>query len=292
MISAYAGQQQYANVALQQNSVDGVGQQKTAPPGARNVLGALQAHGDGARQAFDKAASQILTSFLDSMQNRISDEPVKGGNDVTGLTQLTSAEFESTLSVSAFKSDGRGNSAGLDLESYAGLSFDMEKVDGKLTSFNLDFDMSTAFTFEGSNAAGGYQNISYSNTQSFSISFTLGEDENGNEISTLSFERSEVTQASYMSYGDQTGLGFGGGVDSLNDMAATFDGGPGGPGGRPPPPGGGSMSGEADVNFDMDAALEILKSITDDIYDDSSDDSDNVFDSLPSLFADSYYEDY
>lgn len=280
MISAYAGQQQFASVSLQQSGSDNGGQQKTAPPGPRNVLGALQAHGNGARQAFDKAASQILTSFLDSMQNRISDEPVKGGNNAANLTQLTSAEFESTLSVSASKSNANGNSASLDLESYAGLSFDMEQVDGKLTSFSLDFEMSTAFSFEGSNAAGGYQNISYSNTQSFSISYSLEEDDNGNIVSTLSFERSEVTQASYMSYGDQRGLGFGGGPASLNDMASLFDG--GGPKGAlgPPPPGQHPLTAEAAVDLEMEAALEIMKTI-----------AENAREQLPSLFSNSYYSD-
>lgn len=280
MISAYAGQQQFASVSLQQSGSDNGQQQKTAPPGPRNVLGAVQAHGNGARQAFDKAASQILTSFLDSMQNRISDEPVKGGNNAASLTQLTSAEFESSLSVSASKSDGRGNGVSLDLESYAGLSFDMEQVDGKLTSFNLDFEMSTAFSFEGSNAAGGYQNVSYQNTQSFSISFSVSEDADGNSISTLSFERSEVTQASYMAYGDQSGLGFGGGPGSLNDMARLFDG--GGPSGSlsPPPPGQNPLTAEAAVDLEMEAALEIMKTI-----------AENAREQLPSLFADSYYSD-
>lgn len=278
MIAAYAGYQQYANISLQQSGSENGGQQKTAPPGAKNVLGAVQAHGDGARQAFDKAASQILTAFLDSMQNKISDEPVKGGNDVTGLTQLTSAEFESALSVSASRNSSNGTSASLDLESYAGLSFDMEQVDGQLTSFNLDFEMSTAFTFEGSNASGGYQNISYSNTQSFSISFNLEEDENGNTISTLSFERSEVTQASYMAYGDQEGLGFGGGPSSLNSMARLFDGG-GTQGSYGQSEGESPLTADADVDLEMEAALEIMKSIVQSTREQQQ----------TSLFADTFY---
>lgn len=277
MIAAYAGYQQFANISLQQSSSENGGQQKSAPPGPKNVLGAVQAHGDGARQAFDKAASQILTAFLDGMQNRISDEPVKGANDAASLTQLASAEFESTLSISASKSDGNGNNASLDLESYAGLSFDMEQVDGQLTSFNLDFQMSTAFAFEGSNAAGGYQNISYENTQSFSINFSVSEDEDGNSISTLTFERSEVTQASYMAYGDQQGLAFGSGAGSLNSMASLFDG--GGTSGSLGSSAESPLTADAEVDLKMEGVLELMKSI-----------AESARQQQPSLFAGLFYD--
>ena len=279
MISAFAGYQQFASISLQQGQSDNGVQQKSAPPGPRNVVGALQAHTDGARQAFDKAASQILTSFLDSLQNKISDEPVKGGNNAGTLTQLTSAEFESSLSVSASQSNGRGSAASLDLEAYTGLSFEMEEVDGQVVGFSLDFEMSTAFTFEGSNAAGGYQGISYENTQSFSISFSLEEGDDGSIISTLSFERSEVTQASYLSYGDQRGLGFGGGPASLNDIAGLFDGGGTQGLGAAPQGGESPLTAEATVDLEMEAALEIMKSI-----------AENSRESLPSQFADSFYD--
>lgn len=282
MISAYAGFQQSANISLLQSSQENGGPQKgPPPPGPRNVLGAIQGHQEGARQAFDKASSQILTAFLDGLQNKISDEPNKGASNAGTMTSLTSAEFESTLSISANRSNGNGSSASLDLQSYAGLSFDMEQVDGKLTGFNLNFEMSTSFAFEGSNASGGYQSVAYENTQSFSISFSLSEDEDGNTISTLSFERSEVTQASYLSIGDQKGLGFGGGVSSLNDMAALFDG--NGPQGSFDQEGGPSpLTADAVVDLKMQAALELMKTIAQDARDNT----------VNSLFGENYYDDF
>lgn len=282
MISAFAGYQQSANISLLQSSQENGNPQKgTQPPGPRNVLNAIQSHQDGARQSFDKASSQIITAFMDSLQNRISDEPVKGGNNAGTLTSLTTAEFESTLSVSASKSNGNGSAVSLDLESYAGLSFSMEQENGKLTGFSLSFEMSTAFAFEGSNNKGGYQAISYENTQSFSIDFSIGEDEDGNTVTSFSFERSEVTQASFLSIGDQKGLGFGAGVGSLNDMAALFD--DNGTqtdfdqdGGESP------LTAEAVVDLEMEAALEIMKSIAEAARDNT----------VNSLFGETYYDDF
>lgn len=281
MISAYAGHHQSASLSLLQSGSENGGPPKSPPPGPRNVLGAVQAHTDGARQAFDQASSQILTAFLDGLQNKISDEPNKGANDAGSLTSLTSAEFESTLSVSADRSNGNGSFASFDLEAFAGLSFDMEQVDGKLTSFNLEFEMATSFSFEGANGRGGSQALSYSNAQSFSISFSTSEDENGNIISELSFERSEVTQASFMSIGDQRGLGFGQGAGSLNDIAAFMDGnGPYGSfeqNGESP-----LLTADSTLDLEMQAALEIMKSITEDAYDEAT----------ASLFGQTYYDDY
>ncbi|MEO9459082.1 MAG: hypothetical protein ABJE63_14645 [Lentilitoribacter sp.] len=282
MISAFAGYQQSANISLLQSSQEnGAPQKGTQPAGPRNVLNAIQSHQDGARQSFDKASSQIITAFMDSLQNRISDEPVKGGNNAGTLTSLTTAEFESTLSVSAMKSDGNGNAMSLDLESFAGLSFSMEQENGKLTGFSLDFEMSTSMAFEGSNAGGGYQAVSYENLQSFSIDFSIGEDEDGNTVTSFSFERSEVTQASFVSFGDQEGLGFGAGVGSLNDMAALFDEG-GTQSNFDQDEGESPLTAEAVVDLEMAAALEIMKSIAEAARDNT----------VNSLFGETYYEDY
>jgi hypothetical protein len=282
MISAFAGYQQSANISLLQSSQEnGAPQKGTQPAGPRNVLNAIQSHQDGARQSFDKASSQIITAFMDSLQNRISDEPVKGGNNAGTLTSLTTAEFESTLSVSAMKSDGNGNAMSLDLESFAGLSFSMEQENGKLTGFSLDFEMSTSMAFEGSNAGGGYQAVSYENLQSFSIDFSIGEDEDGNTVTSFSFERSEVTQASFVSFGDQKGLGFGAGVGSLNDMAALFDEG-GTQSSYNQDEGESPLTAEAVVDLEMAAALEIMKSIAEAARDNT----------VNSLFGETYYEDY
>lgn len=282
MISAFAGYQQSANISLLQSSQENGAPQKGAQPaGPRNVLNAIQSHQDGARQSFDKASSQIITAFMDSLQNRISDEPVKGGNNAGTLTSLTTAEFESTLSVSAMKSNGNGNAMSLDLESFAGLSFSMEQENGKLTGFSLDFEMSTSMAFEGSNAGGGYQAVSYENLQSFSIDFSIGEDENGNTVTSFSFERSEVTQASFVSFGDQKGLGFGAGIGSLNDMAALFDEG-GTQGNFDQDEGESPLTADAVVDLEMAAALEIMKSIADAARDNT----------VNSLFGETYYEDY
>ncbi|MEP2946103.1 MAG: hypothetical protein ABJN11_17050 [Lentilitoribacter sp.] len=281
MISAFAGYQQSANISLLQSSQENGNPQKgTQPPGPRNVLNAIQSHQDGARQSFDKASSQIITAFMDSLQNRISDEPVKGGNNAGTLTSLTTAEFESTLSVSASKSNGNGSAMSLDLESYAGLSFSMEQENGKLTGFSLSFEMSTAFAFEGSNYKGGYQAISYENTQSFSIDFSIGEDEDGNTVTSFSFERSEVTQASFLSIGDQKGLGFGAGVGSLNDMAALFDGN-GTQSDFDQDEGDSPLTADAVVDLEMEAALEIMKSIAEAARDNT----------VTSLFGETYYDD-
>lgn len=282
MISAFAGYQQSANISLLQSSQEnGAPQKGTQPAGTRNVLNAIQSHQDGARQSFDKASSQIITAFMDSLQNRISDEPVKGGNNAGTLTSLTTAEFESTLSVSAMKSDGNGNAMSLDLESFAGLSFSMEQENGKLTGFSLDFEMSTSMAFEGSNAGGGYQAVSYENMQSFSIDFSIGEDEDGNTVTSFSFERSEVTQASFVSFGDQKGLGFGAGVGSLNDMAALFDEG-GTQSSFDQDEGESPLTAEAVVDLEMAAALEIMKSIAEAARDNT----------VNSLFGETYYGDY
>lgn len=282
MISAFAGYQQSANISLLQSSQEnGAPQKGTQPAGPRNVLNAIQSHQDGARQSFDKASSQIITAFMDSLQNRISDEPVKGGNNAGTLTSLTTAEFESTLSVSAMKSDGNGNAMSLDLESFAGLSFSMEQENGKLTGFSLDFEMSTSMAFEGSNAGGGYQAVSYENLQSFSIDFSIGEDEDGNTVTSFSIERSEVTQASFVSFGDQQGLGFGAGVGSLNDMAALFDEG-GTQSNFDQDEGESPLTAEAVVDLEMAAALEIMKSIAEAARDNT----------VNSLFGETYYEDY
>lgn len=282
MISAFAGYQQSANISLLQSSQENGNPQKgTQPPGPRNVLNAIQSHQDGARQSFDKASSQIITAFMDSLQNRISDEPVKGGNNAGTLTSLTTAEFESTLSVSASKSNGNGSAISLDLESYAGLSFSMEQENGKLTGFSLSFEMSTAFAFEGSNNKGGYQAISYENTQSFSIDFSIGEDEDGNTVTSFSFERSEVTQASFLSIGDQKGLGFGAGVGSLNDMAALFDGN-GTQTDFDQDEGESPLTADAVVDLEMEAALEIMKSIAEAARDNT----------VNSLFGETYYDDF
>jgi hypothetical protein len=282
MISAFAGYQQSANLSLLQSSQEnGAPQKGTQPAGPRNVLNAIQSHQDGARQSFDKASSQIITAFMDSLQNRISDEPVKGGNNAGTLTSLTTAEFESTLSVSAMKSDGNGNAMSLDLESFAGLSFSMEQENGKLTGFSLDFEMSTSMAFEGSNAGGGYQAVSYENLQSFSIDFSIGEDEDGNTVTSFSIERSEVTQASFVSFGDQKGLGFGAGVGSLNDMAALFDEG-GTQSSYNQDEGESPLTAEAVVDLEMAAALEIMKSIAEAARDNT----------VNSLFGETYYEDY
>ena len=282
MISAFAGYQQSANISLLQSSQENGNPQKgTQPPGPRNVLNAIQSHQDGARQSFDKASSQIITAFMDSLQNRISDEPVKGGNNAGTLTSLTTAEFESTLSVSASKSNGNGSAISLDLESYAGLSFSMEQENGKLTGFSLSFEMSTAFAFEGSNNKGGYQAISYENTQSFSIDFSIGEDEDGNTVTSFSFERSEVTQASFLSIGDQKGLGFGAGVGSLNDMAALFDGN-GTQSDFDQDEGDNPLTADAVVDLEMEAALEIMKSIAEAARDNT----------VNSLFGETYYDDF
>ncbi|MEP2979600.1 MAG: hypothetical protein ABJO86_08950 [Lentilitoribacter sp.] len=282
MISAFAGYQQSANISLLQSSQEnGAPQKGTQPAGPRNVLNAIQSHQDGARQSFDKASSQIITAFMDSLQNRISDEPVKGGNNAGTLTSLTTAEFESTLSVSAMKSDGNGNAMSLDLESFAGLSFSMEQENGKLTGFSLDFEMSTSMAFEGSNAGGGYQAVSYENLQSFSIDFSIGEDENGNTVTSFSIERSEVTQASFISFGDQEGLGFGAGVGSLNDMAALFDEG-GTQSNFDQDEGESPLTADALVDLEMEAALEIMKSIAEAARDNT----------VNSLFGETYYEDY
>lgn len=282
MISAFAGYQQSANISLLQSSQENGNPQKgTQPPGPRNVLNAIQSHQDGARQSFDKASSQIITAFMDSLQNRISDEPVKGGNNAGTLTSLTTAEFESTLSVSASKSNGNGSAMSLDLESYAGLSFSMEQENGKLTGFSLSFEMSTAFAFEGSNNKGGYQAISYENTQSFSIDFSIGEDEDGNTVTSFSFERAEVTQASFLSIGDQKGLGFGAGVGNLNDMAALFDGN-GTQSDFDQDEGDSPLTADAVVDLEMEAALEIMKSIAEAARDNT----------VNSLFGETYYDDY
>lgn len=282
MISAFAGYQQSANISLLQSSQENGNPQKgTQPPGPRNVLNAIQSHQDGARQSFDKASSQIITAFMDSLQNRISDEPVKGGNNAGTLTSLTTAEFESTLSVSASKSNGNGSAMSLDLESYAGLSFSMEQENGKLTGFSLSFEMSTAFAFEGSNNKGGYQAISYENTQSFSIDFSIGEDEDGNTVTSFSFERSEVTQASFLSIGDQKGLGFGAGVGNLNDMAALFEGN-GTQSDFDQDEGDSPLTADAVVDLEMEAALEIMKSIAEAARDNT----------VNSLFGETYYDDY
>lgn len=282
MISAFAGYQQSANISLLQSSQEnGAPQKGTQPVGPRNVLNAIQSHQDGARQSFDKASSQIITAFMDSLQNRFSDEPVKGGNNAGTLTSLTTAEFESTLSVSAMKSDSNGNAMSLDLESFAGLSFSMEQENGKLTGFSLDFEMSTSMAFEGSNAGGGYQAVSYENLQSFSIDFSIGEDEDGNTVTSFSIERSEVTQASFVSFGDQKGLGFGAGVGSLNDMAALFDEG-GTQSSYNQDEGESPLTAEAVVDLEMAAALEIMKSIAEAARDNT----------VNSLFGEIYYEDY
>lgn len=282
MISAFAGYQQSANISLLQSSQEnGAPQKGTQPAGPRNVLNAIQSHQDGARQSFDKASSQIITAFMDSLQNRISDEPVKGGNNAGTLTSLTTAEFVSTLSVSAMKSDGNGNAMSLDLESFAGLSFSMEQENGKLTGFSLDFEMSTSMAFEGSNAGGGYQAVSYENLQSFSVDFSIGEDEDGNTVTSFSIERSEVTQASFVSFGDQKGLGFGAGVGSLNDMAALFDEG-GTQSSYNQDEGESPLTAEAVVDLEMAAALEIMKSIAEAARDNT----------VNSLFGETYYEDY
>lgn len=281
MISVYAGHQQSASISLLQGISENGAQQKSPPPGPRNILGAVLAHNDGARQAFDKASSQILTAFLDGLQNKISEEPNKGANDAGSLTSLTTAEFESSLSVSAERSNNGGKYASFDLEAYSGLSFELEKVDGKLSGFSLDFEMETSFSFEGSNGRGGYQALSYSNVQSFSISFSLSEDENGNVVSELSFERSEMTQASFLSVGDQRGLGFGQGSGSLNDIAAFMDGN-GTSGiyeqeGEEP-----LLTADSIVELEMKAALEIMKSITEDARDEAA----------MSLFSQTYYDDF
>lgn len=282
MISAFAGFQQSTNISLLQSSQENGNSQKSSqPPGPRNVLNAIQSHQDGARQSFDKASSQIITAFMDSLQNRISDEPVKGGNNAGTLTSLTTAEFESTLSVSAFKGNGNGSAVSLDLESYAGLSFSMEQENGRLTGFSLNFEMSTSFAFEGSNRNGGFQAIEYENTQSFSIDFSIGEDEDGNTVTSFSFARSEVTQASYLSIGDQKGLGFGAGIGSLNDMAALFDDN-GTQTDFDQDEGESPLTAEAVVDLEMEAALEIMKSIAEAARDNT----------VNSLFGETYYDDF
>lgn len=282
MISAFAGFQQSTNISLLQSSQENGNSQKSSqPPGPRNVLNAIQSHQDGARQSFDKASSQIITAFMDSLQNRISDEPVKGGNNAGTLTSLTTAEFESTLSVSAFKGNGNGSAISLDLESYAGLSFSMEQENGRLTGFSLNFEMSTSFAFEGSNRNGGFQAIEYENTQSFSIDFSIGEDEDGNTVTSFSFARSEVTQASYLSLGDQKGLGFGAGIGSLNDMAALFDDN-GTQTDFDQDEGESPLTAEAVVDLEMEAALEIMKSIAEAARDNT----------VNSLFGETYYDDF
>jgi hypothetical protein len=282
MISAFAGFQQSTNISLLQSSQENGNSQKSSqPPGPRNVLNAIQSHQDGARQSFDKASSQIVTAFMDSLQNRISDEPVKGGNNAGTLTSLTTAEFESTLSVSAFKGNGNGSAVSLDLESYAGLSFSMEQENGRLTGFSLNFEMSTSFAFEGSNRNGGFQAIEYENTQSFSIDFSIGEDEDGNTVTSFSFARSEVTQASFLSIGDQQGLGFGAGVGSLNDMAALFND-SGTQTDFDQDEGESPLTAEAVVDLEMEAALEIMKSIAEAARDNT----------VNSLFGETYYDDF
>ncbi len=282
MISAFAGFQQSTNISLLQSSQENGNSQKSSqPPGPRNVLNAIQSHQDGARQSFDKASSQIITAFMDSLQNRISDEPVKGGNNAGTLTSLTTAEFESTLSVSAFKGNGNGSAVSLDLESYAGLSFSMEQENGRLTGFSLNFEMSTSFAFEGANRNGGFQAIEYENTQSFSIDFSIGEDEDGNTVTSFSFARSKVTQASYLSIGDQKGLGFGAGIGSLNDMAALFDDN-GTQTDFDQDEGESPLTAEAVVDLEMEAALEIMKSIAEAARDNT----------VNSLFGETYYDDF
>ena len=282
MISAFAGFQQSTNISLLQSSQENGNSQKSSqPPGPRNVLNAIQSHQDGARQSFDKASSQIITAFMDSLQNRISDEPVKGGNNAGTLTSLTTAEFESTLSVSAYKGNGNGSSVSLDLESYAGLSFSMERENGRLTGFSLSFEMSTSYAFEGTNKYGGFQALEYENTQSFSIDFSIGEDEDGNTVTSFSFERSEVTQASYLSFGDQKGLGFGAGIGSLNDMAALFDDN-GTETDFDQDEGDSPLTAEAVVDLEMEAALEIMKSIAEAARDNT----------VNSLFGETYYDDF
>jgi hypothetical protein len=173
------------------------------------------------------------------------------------------------------------NTMSLDLESFAGLSFSMEQENGKLTGFSLDFEMSTSMAFEGSNAGGGYQAVSYENLQSFSIDFSIGEDEDGNTVTSFSIERSEVTQASFVSFGDQKGLGFGAGVGSLNDMAALFDEG-GTQSSYNQDEGESPLTAEAVVDLEMAAALEIMKSIAEAARDNT----------VNSLFGETYYEDY
>lgn len=303
MISAFAGFQQSANISALQPSKDvGNSTKDSAAPGARNVLTAMQGYDEGARQAFDKASSQIVTSFLDGLQNKIADEPVKGGNDAGSLTSLTSAEFINTLSVSANNSDDAGNSMSFDFEAYEGLSITMEETDGQLTSFNLDFEMSTSMAFEGTNANGGYQSAAYESLQTLSISFSLTEDEDGSVSAQYSFEQSVVTQVSYLSMSGQAAVETGTNAD-ISDVAGAPEGRR--PGGRPegpppgagPPPGGGPppTGGEGSGDLELDSALSLMEEIAEEALEEDEDEDafDETFvDLTTSLFAETYYNTY
>ena len=84
-----------------------------------------------------------------------------------------------------------------------------------------------------------------------------------------------------LSFGDQKGLGFGAGIGSLNDMAALFDDN-GTETDFDQDEGDSPLTAEAVVDLEMEAALEIMKSIAEAARDNT----------VNSLFGETYYDDF
>lgn len=212
------GSYQSANISYSTNSAkDGQGNGAQVP-GLLSVGNALDAHTSGAASAFGAAASQISEAFLELIEHSKNDEDGNGQLDANDIEKfVTSMSYSSSLTAQAEMSTDSGGSATLNLAAASGLMFELEKTDGLMTGFKLDFAMSTEMSFQSTNSEGGYASAQFSNIQSFSMSYTIGEDDKGNKTQSLTFSRTEYTQMSVLSAGPS------GDVGSMPSLAQMFD---------------------------------------------------------------------
>ena len=212
------GSYQSANISYSTNSAkDGQGNGAQVP-GLLSVGKALDAHTSGAASAFGAAASQISEAFLELIEHAKNDEDGNGKLDSEDIEKfVTSMSYSSSLNAEVQMSNDAGGSVTLNLAAASGLMFELEKTDGVMTGFKLDFAMSTEMSFQSTNSEGGYTSAQFSNLQSFSMSYTIGEDDDGNKTQSLTFNRTEYTQMSMLSAGPS------GEVGSMPSLAQMFD---------------------------------------------------------------------
>lgn len=212
------GSYQSANISFSTNSAkDGQGNGAQVP-GLLSVGNALDAHTSGAASAFGAAASQISEAFLQLIEHAKNDEDGNGQLDADDIEKfVTSMSYSSSLNAQAEMTTDAGGSATLNLAASSGLMFELEKTDGLMTGFKLDFAMSTEMSFQSTNSEGGYTSAQFSNLQSFSMSYTIGEDADGNKTQSLTFNRTEYTQMSALSAGPSGETG------SMPSLAQMFD---------------------------------------------------------------------
>lgn len=288
MLSAYSAFQQISSYSVYQASSD-TNQTEDAPPPPppppANADEAVERFSDDANQSFEQTTSQLLEIFMDSLEDMtaVSEGGTELDDGVYDLSALLDIDYSSFMIGSMQFGSDDGYSSNVISIAQSNMSLNATIENGILTGVSLDFSMAaTSLVMNHTTGVpGSAENYSVGNTQSISIDYSFGEDEDGNFFSEVTYERSESSFMNYQALGYEIGPGvyatsmaFQAGTSSSEngtmrseiDGAELMDE---------------ELTGKTSVQMQLESALEILKSISESLFDDEE----------TSLFSDNYYID-